>query len=967
MERKKFYIILAVVLFVLFVGFVISYSKKYKDKSSVLASTANIIVSSEDEFNLGQKNNLTVTAAGTAYITDAASDSVEIDTNGMTLNADYAENLVNNAVDNNSGTSWGPISTTGSNHYWQIDFGEEKIINRFVLDAYVYTGAGMFASDDGVTWTQSYPNNITGQLRFTWDETLETYVYARYWRLVVYGGAPYDTPAEIYELSLYEVTPATATHTSAATQLDGTADFETWDSFVPTATIPANTSVGFRFRTSANSVDWSSWSASTPYAASIDLSALAGFSQQRYLQVETTLTSTDGVSTPTLSDYTAFYTTTDPTPDPTCSDGVQNGDETGVDCGGSCGACSTPATPSCSDGIQNQDETGVDTGGVCGTPSPPILPAPEDCSIIDYLTIEPSATTLAINTSSSYTAKAYGLGDRRISGRTFSWSTTGGTIIDTGSGRAKYIAPAYAEEFSVKAQHCGKSITAKVNVVEFIPPVCLGKCGTPGCPPCCVGEDCNCDDDKCVCTGPDCNCSDPDKCKICEDGKCHPCIGDACRPVPCIGSDCRCVGDSCYCEGDDCNCTSEDKCFTCYDPTGKKKCMPCVGDDCKPIAPICIGSFCFDNPLCIGGACFGATTEDIPPITWLPLLVSFLLWLLNPETLTKLTNFLRSIFLKGKDKKRDGIVYDSASGLPVASVLILLFRSRDNKLISTVKSDIDGRFALETPVGEEYFIEIRKTGFNLLSGTKAKIIAQSLAYSNNYFGGDFRPSETESLFSRAVPLVANEKSLKAAAWVRLIEDLSKFMRTINLPVIVFGAVMSILVILNNPSAYNWIVLSIYIVVIVYEIFMLFVHNGRSFGRVYEAGSQRPVDLALIRAISETTGKLVKTTVSNAKGKYTLAVPKGYYKIETSRAGFTQSENISIRVKSAFKPTVKKIYMNPIRGQVLEAENQPLPSAFRLPTSNPQPRTFIDSEEIIEKFREKSGKTEKNSNHPNWEF
>jgi hypothetical protein len=64
----------------------------------------------------------------------------------------------------------------------------------------------------------------------------------------------------------------TATHTSANTQLDGSAALVTWTSFVPQATIPVGTGVSFRFRTSTDSSTWSAWSAVTPYAASISRS-----------------------------------------------------------------------------------------------------------------------------------------------------------------------------------------------------------------------------------------------------------------------------------------------------------------------------------------------------------------------------------------------------------------------------------------------------------------------------------------------------------------------------------------------------------------------------------------------------------------------------------------------------------------------------------------------------------------------
>ncbi|OQB05932.1 MAG: hypothetical protein BWY19_00711 [bacterium ADurb.Bin212] len=156
-----------------------------------------------------------------------------------------------------------------------------------------------------------------------------------------------------------------AIHISASSQIDGGNEFANWGSFTSSQTVPANTSLTFRFRTSIDSINWTSWTDAQNYSdTGIDISSLVTSEQDgsyyRYLQVESTLYSIDGFSTPTLSDYTVNYTTTDA---PTCSDGIQNGDETGIDCGGSCDAC--PPEESCSDGILNQDEEDVDCGGVC--------------------------------------------------------------------------------------------------------------------------------------------------------------------------------------------------------------------------------------------------------------------------------------------------------------------------------------------------------------------------------------------------------------------------------------------------------------------------------------------------------------------------------------------------------------------------------------------------------------------------
>lgn len=111
-------------------------------------------------------------------------------------------------------------------------------------------------------------------------------------------------------------------HTSGSTQLNGGNDFFEWQTFTSTYTKPANTNVQFRFRSSTNSTDWGSWTDyQTPASGSpLDITSLVtsrtGPTESptfyKYLQVETKLTSTDGVSTPTLSDYSIGYHTNRP-------------------------------------------------------------------------------------------------------------------------------------------------------------------------------------------------------------------------------------------------------------------------------------------------------------------------------------------------------------------------------------------------------------------------------------------------------------------------------------------------------------------------------------------------------------------------------------------------------------------------------------------------------------------------------
>lgn len=104
---------------------------------------------------------------------------------------------------------------------------------------------------------------------------------------------------------------ASATHTTAATQIDGQEgstdkNVIEWTSFTPVQITPANTTIKYAFRTSDNGIDgWTGWSADQEYSGtSLDLT---GLTANRYLRVRVTLSTTDGVSTPKIDDYTIDF------------------------------------------------------------------------------------------------------------------------------------------------------------------------------------------------------------------------------------------------------------------------------------------------------------------------------------------------------------------------------------------------------------------------------------------------------------------------------------------------------------------------------------------------------------------------------------------------------------------------------------------------------------------------------------
>ncbi|MEI6144232.1 MAG: hypothetical protein WCP91_01385 [Candidatus Berkelbacteria bacterium] len=479
------------------------------------------------------------------------------------------------------------------------------------------------------------------------------------------------------------------------------------------------------------------------------------------------------------------------------------------------------------------------------------------------------------------------------------------------------------------------------------PEVCPKPCVGDSCP--CTGPDCKClaNNDVCWCAGPDCACTDPNKCAACTNPK-------GCPP-PCIGDDCKCVGDKCACIGPDCNCQNPDKCQTCVGDNCDPK--PCIGDSCLPctgilchvfppgpiVGPICIGSFCEQTP----------PGWPINPLVLIPLLATLLLAIANPENLAIIVNALSrfyGLFAKGKDQKHaPGVVYDGATGLAIGGVIVMLFRARDKKLISTVKSDKNGKFALETPPGEEYYIEIEKVGYDLVKNQGLQ--SADLAYGQNYFAKNiFRPAETERLFDKALPLATNNDALADTKKSKLLESISKILRILNVPIILFGLVMSVISYYRSHFIINIIVLYLYGALIVYYLVKYLILSGRGFGKVYDINNGQGIELATINLISESDGKLKATSVSDAKGRFLVAIPKGFYKILISKPGYSTHMHHAVRIKSALTPARVIIGMDEAKvvdRSITEPALAPLPTTSR--------REIVDSADIIERYNQKRSK------------
>jgi len=327
---KKLLIFVFVAVVLLF-GLLLLFYKKAPlnnlKKSSAASSTKAISVKAD--WDRGTLNNILSSESGNIQILDKGISNLLYDIgqnhpDQISVSSNPERKLA--VVDNNDSTSWYPdisyspgspeCTTPIPDTWWQVDLGE------------IHTDIKQFRYKLGTPMPQLLQistdsmNFITYQTIYYsdgWDSiNVSEPISARYIRLYAHFVFPFaeNICPDYQSIVGFEIlSGGTATHVSAPTQIDGGENFFQWQTFTPTQTVPANTSVSYRFRTSPDASNWTSWSApQTPTSGNaLDISSLvtskSGDTYYRYLQVETTLSNTDGTSTPTVDSYTIGYHT----------------------------------------------------------------------------------------------------------------------------------------------------------------------------------------------------------------------------------------------------------------------------------------------------------------------------------------------------------------------------------------------------------------------------------------------------------------------------------------------------------------------------------------------------------------------------------------------------------------------------------------------------------------------------------
>ncbi|PID51983.1 MAG: hypothetical protein CR972_04265 [Candidatus Moraniibacteriota bacterium] len=241
--------------------------------------------------------------------------------------------------------------------------------------------------------------------------------------------------------------------------------------------------------------------------------------------------------------------------------------------------------------------------------------------------------------------------------------------------------------------------------------------------------------------------------------------------------------------------------------------------------------------------------------------------------------FSSSIFLKfielfgiigrRKEERNWGVVFDSVTRMPIPAAKIVL-SDVFGKEMATTYSDKDGRFGFLASPGK-YKLSIFKKDYEMVTDIDADDL-----YGNVYNGGVVEMSEEHiilvNIAMKSLAINWEEYAQKKVKQYR--SSFSMFKKYFFLTLYILGFVSTCIITWFYPNTFNFVVLGIYIILFIYQVFF----KKKKYGSI-ETDEGKPIPFAVVSLHDENSNEKKRFAVTDAIGRYYLLADNGKYKMK----------------------------------------------------------------------------------------
>ncbi|MFA7244068.1 MAG: hypothetical protein WC080_02170 [Patescibacteria group bacterium] len=313
-------------------------------------------------------------------------------------------------------------------------------------------------------------------------------------------------------------------------------------------------------------------------------------------------------------------------------------------------------------------------------------------------------------------------------------------------------------------------------------------------------------------------------------------------------------------------------------------------------------------------AAVGISKEAAPPVTaaaalGMAVVVAGLAPATNLITLFSLKEVIHiivySILSFGtvkKKRKKWGQVLEDGTGLPLSGAMVSLIKVGEDgteRVIETTTTDKSGVYGFAEPPG------------------KYKIIAKKDKYQlapkpDQYYDFDTGKiyeidSYTKGFLVPTIIMSINGKSLSGIhailGWLRKME---RFFNYASIVVLTAGTILVLNNLIHDPNLLNYLILAGYILLWVIN-FSLVIRKS-PWSMVVDRHKGEPIGLTLVRIMTGDNTRLVKTAVTDDKGKFSAILKRGRYTILATKEGYTLPKPVRFDTDEEISAVNKKIEM-----------------------------------------------------------
>lgn len=250
-------------------------------------------------------------------------------------------------------------------------------------------------------------------------------------------------------------------------------------------------------------------------------------------------------------------------------------------------------------------------------------------------------------------------------------------------------------------------------------------------------------------------------------------------------------------------------------------------------------------------------------------------------------------------RSKAGRVVNTENNLPLKRAIVTLYDAQGNPRQS-VRTRRDGNFVFLLPPGQ-YAFSVAYPGYDIeTSPDAAAVLPGEVLYQGAPFTIDpSGPNGIETLSSPVVlAMKPTERTMgRAAGSPPLMQSLSFRLRVLHarlaLPLLLVGALLNSIMLILNPNPLLVASEILYGVLLSMEL-LLPRFFRRTIGRLRDAFTKHPISLALVRLVSERTGRIAGTYVTTAGGFFLLLSRPGWYRLGATHPRYQpQEEQVEI--------------------------------------------------------------------------